>query len=237
MTKRFLFLLVAALFALALPAQTEKYTGRFYDEAIPISFSPGKSTFTDVRNTAKRPSPESYYYYYRYIPLGSTTYKYTGGKALYYKMELSHSGNVIIHNWNSTGVGYTSLFLLRPTKPGEEEDWAEGDLSLKWVASFEELGFLNPDFNMEELGIPPAYWGYAYLNVRNLPAGTYYVVTAGYKYSNASVPDGGLGITIMADLAFNIPSEPVVKPEEVNNCPVQYQYDLSGNRTKTTKKQ
>ena len=236
MTKRILFLLVAALFALALPAQTEEYTGRFYDEAIPVAFSSGKTIFTDLRNTAERPS-SYYYYYYRYIPLGSTTYKYTGGKALYYKMELSTSGNVVIHNWNSTGVGYTSLFLLRPTKPGEEEDWSEGDLSLKWVASFEELDFLNPDFNMEELGIPPNYWGYAYLNVRNLPAGTYYVVTAGYKYSNASVPDGELGITIIADLASDIPSEPVLKPEEDNNSPVQYHYDLSGNRTKTTIKQ
>lgn len=70
------------------------------------------------------------------------------------------------------------------------EDWSEGDLYFKRVAMFEEMDFMSPDFNPVELGMPEgSSLGLAYLRVRNLPAGTYYIVVAGYKYMNASVPN------------------------------------------------
>ena len=72
--------------------------------------------------------------------------------------------------------------------------------------------------------------------MKNLPAGTYFIITAGYKYMNGSVPNGELGITIIADLSPGIPDEPEILPEEPDNSPVCYQYDQSGNRIKTNKK-
>ena len=95
----------------------------------------------------------------------------------------------------------------------------------------------EPDFDPEKLGIPEgASHGLAYIHLKNLPAGTYFIITAGYKYMNGSVPNGELGITIIADLSPGIPDEPEILPEEPDNSPVWYQYDQSGNRIKTNKK-
>ena len=77
--------------------------------------------------------------------------------------------------------------------------------------------------------------GAAYLHIPNLPAGTYFLIAAGYKGSNGSVRNGKIKTTIIADLSSGIPEEPDMKPEEINTCPIQYQYDQSGNRIKTIK--
>lgn len=237
MIKRIILLLLATLFGVGLQAQTieTEKKGTSYEDAIPIAFPQGKEAFTDIRNTSEYPPP--YYYPARYISRESDTYTYTQGKAIYYRLDTSTSGDVIIHNWNSIHMGFSTLFLLRPTKPNETEDWSEGDLSFKKVATFEPGDFMSPDFDPVELGMPEgSSFGLAYLRVRNLPAGTYYIVVAGYKYSNGSTPNGQLGTTLITDLSHEIPEEGGIKPEEPNNNPVQYQYDLSGNRIKTISK-
>ncbi|WP_420187669.1 hypothetical protein M1B74_03605 [Bacteroides pyogenes] len=240
MMKRVLFLLLAALFALKLQAQTDLNCGISYEYAVPVTFSSGKTTFTDIRDTRVGPP---YYAPYRYvpradtyIPSNDTAYTYTQGRAVYYRMELPVAGDVIIHNWNSYRMGFSSIFLVRPVKPGETKDWGEGIYSCKRVATFEPGDFLSPDFNPIELGMPNnSSLGLAYLHVRNLPAGTYYIVSAGYKYMNGSVPDGQLGTTVIVGKCSDVPDEPDIKPEEPNNCPIQYRYDRSGNRIKTIK--
>lgn len=55
MTKRIIFLLLAALFGLLLRAQTVENYGTSYTDAIPIVFTAGKATFADVRNTQGGP--------------------------------------------------------------------------------------------------------------------------------------------------------------------------------------
>lgn len=235
MTKRIILLLMLVLFGWESQAQTTGGSGTSYWDPIQVTFSAGKSTFADVHDTSTGPP---WYYTCRYIPRDGDTYKYTQGRAIFYRMETSAAGDVIIHNWNSYRMGFSTIFLLRPAKPDEMEDWSEGDLYFKRVAMFEEMDFMSPDFNPVELGMPEgSSLGLAYLRVRNLPAGTYYIVVAGYKYMNASVPNGQIGTTIIADLSPGIPGEPEVKPEEPNDCPAQYQYDQSGNRIKTIKKQ
>lgn len=96
---------------------------------------------------------------------------------------------------------------------------------------------MDPDFDPISLGMPEgASLGQAYLSIPNLFAGTYYIVTAGYKYSNASIPNGTIQTTVIADLVPSIPDEPELKPERPNHSPIQYQYDESGNRVKTIQK-
>lgn len=233
MTKRIILLLMMVLLGWGAHAQTAEGRGTSYWDAIPVTFSTGKATFTDAHDTSTGPP---WYYTGIYVPREGGNYKYTEGRAIYYRMEMLAEGDMIIHNWNDYGVGFTTIFLLRPTQPGEKEDWSEGDLSFKRVATFEQMDFLNPDFHPEELGMPEgASLGHAYLHVPKLPAGTYYVVTAGYKYMNGSVPNGQLRTTFIADLPSGIPDEPDVKPLEPNHSPVQYRYDSSGNRIKTIK--
>lgn len=230
MIRRITLTLLIIFFGLGLQAQTVEKNGTHYYDAIPVSFDIGKTTFTDIRDT--RISPP-WYSDFVYQPKGSDTYRRTQGRAVYYRMEIPVSGDVIIHNWNSR-MGFSSLFvyrLLSEIQQGKVED-------IEPVAMFEEGDFLSPDFNPEELGIPEyASRGLAYLHLKNLPAGTYFIITAGYKYMNGSVPNGELGITIIADLSSTIPDEPETTPEDPNNSPIQYQYDSSGNRIKTIKKQ
>lgn len=235
MTKRIILLLMMLLFGWGVKAQTPNGSGTSYWDPIPVTFSSGKATFADVHDTSTGPP---WYYACRYVPRGDDTYRYTQGGAIYYRMETSAAGDVIIHNWNSYRMGFSTIFLLRSAKSGETEDWSEGDLCFKWVAMFEEMDFMSPDFDPVELGMPEgSSLGLAYLHVRNLPAGIYYIVVAGFKYMNGSVPNGKLGTTIIADLSPGIPDEPEILPEEPVNSLVQYQYDQSGNRTKTIRKQ
>lgn len=231
MTKRLILLLLTVFLGCGLQAQDAEKQGTSFQDAIPMSFSSGKSTFTDVRDTRYG------YFSCRYKAEGSDAYQYTKGGAVYYRMETSNSGDVIIHNWNSQLVGFSTIFLLKLVEPDEEEDWSEGELSFKRVAMFEEADFNEPGFNPVEEGIPSAMIGYGYLHIRQLPPGVYYIVSAGYKYSNASVPNGLLRTTVIADLLPGIPDEPDLQPEFPNNNPVQYVYDASGNRIKTIKKQ
>lgn len=235
MTKRIILLLMLVLFGWESQAQITEGSGTSYWDPIQVTFSAGKATFADVHDTRTGPP---WYYRCRYLSKEDGNYQYTQGRAVHYRIEILAPGDLIIHNWNSFGVGYTTLFLLKPAESDETAEWEEGDLLFNRVATFERCDFLSPDYHPEDFGIPEGVSdGRAYLHVRNLPAGTYHVITAGYKYSNASVPDGIIGTTIIADLSPGIPGEPEVKPEEPNDCPAQYQYDQSGNRIKTIKKQ
>lgn len=234
MTKKIILLLMMVLFEWELQAQTAKGNGTSYWDPVQVTFSAGKATFADVHDTSTGPP-----WYYRCRCLSKDgSYQYTQGRAVHYQIELLAPGDLIIHNWNSFGVGFTTLFLLKPAESYETGEWLEGDLAFNRVATFEIGDFLSPDYHPEDFGIPEGVSdGRAYLHVHNLPAGIYNIVTAGYKYSNASVPNGILGTTIIADLSSSIPDEPEMKPEEPNDSPVQYQYDRSGNRIKTIKKQ
>ena len=238
--KRIQLIVLALLYGLAARAQTTEKYGTFFDDAIPITLSGNKSTFTDRRNTDKKPSGSHFYYIFRYIPSQGSEYRYTQGKAVYYQLDLPLPGNLIIHNWKtdySAGPGYTTLHVLRKTQKGETEDWSEGELSFKWVATFEEHDFMDPGFDPISLGMPEgASSGQAYLSIPNLSTGTYYIVTAGYKYSNGSIPNGTIQTTVIADLVPSIPDEPELKPERPNYSPIHYQYDASGNRVKTIQK-
>lgn len=148
--KRIQLIVLALLYGLAARAQTTEKYGTFFDDAIPITLSGNKSTFTDRRNTDKKPSGSHFYYIFRYIPPQGSEYRYTQGKAVYYQLDLPLPGNLIIHNWKtdySAGPGYTTLHVLRKTQKGETEDWSEGELSFKWVATFEEHDFMDPGFS------------------------------------------------------------------------------------------
>lgn len=230
MTKRIILLLLAAFFGLGLQAQTEEKDGTCYSDAIPVTFGMGKTTFTDVRNTQILPP---WYSTFTYQPIGSDTYQMTQGRAVFYRMEIPVSGDIIIHNWNSR-LGFSTLFVYRilsEIQPGS-------GIEKETVAMFEERDCFSPDFDPDKLGIPEhASRGLAYLRLKNLSAGSYYIVTAGYKYYNGSVPNGELGITIIADLSPGIPPEPEIKPAKPDASPVQYHYDRSGNRIKTIKKE
>lgn len=230
MTKRLILLLMLVLFGWECRAQTTEKNGTYYYDAIPVTFGIGKMTFTDVRDTQKVPP---WYGNFIYMPKGSSHYQKTEGRAVFYRMEIPVSGDVIVHNWNSR-MGFSSLFVYRLLS----ELQPDSDVDIEEVAIFEEGDFMSPDFDPEELGIPEGVSpGLAYLHLKNLSAGTYFIITAGYKYSNGSVPNGELRTTIIADLSPGIPGEPEMKPEGPNDSPVQYQYDQSGNRIKTIKKQ
>lgn len=229
MTKRIIFILLAVFWGLGLQAQTVEKDGTYYYDAIPVTFDIGKMIFTDVRDTRKVPA---WYNSFIYMPKGSSHYQKTQGNAVFYRMEIPASGNVIVHNWNSR-MGFSSLFVYRLLS----ELQPDSDVNIEEVEIFEEGDFMSPDFDPEKLGIPEgASHGLAYIHLKNLPAGTYFIITAGYKYMNGSVPNGELGITIIADLSPGIPDEPEILPEEPDNSPVCYQYDQSGNRIKTNKK-
>jgi len=230
MTKRIIFILLAVYWGLGLQAQTVEKDGTYYYDAIPVTFDTEKMTFTDVRDTRKVPP---WYNSFIYIPRGSSHYQKTQGNSVFYRMEIPTSGDVIVHNWNSR-MGFSSLFVYRLLS----ELQPDSNVNIEEVATFEEGDFLSPDFDPEELGIPEGVSpGLAYLHLKNLSAGTYFIITAGYKYSNASVPNGELRMNIIADLSPGIPDEPEILPEKPDNSPVWYQYDQSGNRTKTIKKQ
>ena len=80
------------------------------------------------------------------LPPQGNEYRYTQGKAVYYQLDLSSPGNLIIHNWKtdySAGPGYTTLYVLKKAQEGEAGDWSEGELSFKWVATFEEHEFFE----------------------------------------------------------------------------------------------
>lgn len=230
MTKRIILLLILALSCWKSQAQMVEKNGTYYDDAIPVVLDVGKSIFTDVRNTREFPP---YYNNFWYKPEGSDTYKCTQGRAIFYRMETSAPGDILIHNWNSR-MGFSTIFVYRLLSEIEPDS----DVNIEFVEAFEEEDFSSPDFNPERFGIPEnVSRNLAYLYLKSLPAGTYFIITAGYKFSNASSPNGELGTTIIAGLSLGIPGEPEVKPEEPNDSPVQYLYDQSGNRIKTIKKQ
>lgn len=230
MTKRILFILLAVFFGMRLQAQTDEKDGTTYVAAVPVVPGIGETKFTDVRDTENGPP---WYYNYLYKTEGSDAYQRTQGRAVYYRLEMPMTGDVIIHNWNSL-LGYSTIFVERLIS----EDHPESGIITEDVARFNEGDFLSPDFHPEDLGLPEYVSpGLAYLHLRNLPAGTYLIITAGYKYTNASQPNGKLRTNIIADLSPGIPDEPELMPEQPNNCPVQYRYDASGNRIKSLKKQ
>ena len=70
-----------------------------------------------------------------------------------------------------------------------------------------------------------------------LPAGIYYIIAGGWKGGNMGVADGNIRTTLIANFSNAVPPEAPLLPESVNLSPVQYKYDLSGNRIKTIKKQ
>ena len=144
--KRVQLIVLTLFYGLTMQAQTIEKYGTFFDDAIPVVLSGNRSIFTDKRNTGEKPPGAYYYYNFRYIPPQGNEYRYTQGKAVYYQLDLSSPGNLIIHNWKtdySAGPGYTTLYVLKKAQEGEAGDWSEGELSFKWVATFEEHDFFE----------------------------------------------------------------------------------------------
>ena len=116
--KRIQLIILTLLYGLAVQAQTTEKYGTFFDDAIPITISGNKSTFTDKRNTDEKPPGAHYYNIFHYIPPQGNEYRYTQGRAVYYQLNLPSPGNLIIHNWKtdySAGPGFTTLHVLRKT--------------------------------------------------------------------------------------------------------------------------
>ena len=227
MKKRIIFFIVmASLIYSGLFAQSPPKNGIGFLDAIPVTFSAGQSSFTDTRNTS-----EPAYGQYRYFSPRTGSYEITDGCAVYYRLQTTASGDIRIHNWDSE-TAFTTLFLVAPLHPGDESEWGYNSDAMYTVAMFDR----GDTYDFDEAGIPEyASHGAAYLHIPNLPAGTCFLIAAGYKGSNGSVRNGKIKTTIIADLSSGIPEEPDMKPEEINTCPIQYQYDQSGNRIKTIK--
>ncbi|QIU93568.1 hypothetical protein [Bacteroides faecium] len=231
MKKRILFFIVMLfLLHVVLYAQDPEKTGAWVGDAIPVTFTAGQSTFTDTRNTTDYRLYDSYGY--RSPFTGEV--EWTEGGAVFYRLQTETNGDIIINNWGSD-VAFSSLFLVTPIDPLKEPiDGLTCDL-VRNVAMIYPWDYISVD--------PPSDFpgwisrGQAYLHVSDLPAGIYYIISAGYKGSNASKPDGNVRTNITLKLQRRIPDEPSVQPEEPNNSSVQYRYDLSGNRVKNIKKQ
>ena len=142
MTKRIIFILLAVFWGLGLQAQTVEKDGTYYYDAIPVTFDIGKMIFTDVRDTRKVPP---WYNSFIYMPKGSSHYQKTQGNAVFYRMEIPASGNVIVHNWNSR-MGFSSLFVYRLLS----ELQPDSDVNIEEVEIFEEGDFMSPDFDPEK---------------------------------------------------------------------------------------
>lgn len=221
-----LFIVMASLICSGVFAQNPPKHGLGFIDAIPITLSVGKSSFSDTRNTS-----EAAYGQYRYLSPRTGTYEVTEGCAVYYRLQTTANGDIKIHNWGSE-TAFTTLFLVAPIHPNEEPEWGYNSDAMYTVAMFER----GDTYDFDEVGIPEhVSHGTAYLHVSNLPAGTYFIIAAGYKGSNGSVRNGNIQTNVIADLHYGIPEEPEMKPQKPNNCPMQYQYDLSGNRRKTIK--
>lgn len=223
------FILMAFILCSGMHAQEQEKDGSSLPNATPITFSSGQVSFTDVRNTEEGPP---WYYIYEYCSPSSGQYRWTEGRVVFYRFETKTKGDFIIHNWGS-GLGGTNLFLATPLDPStppepDEYNYPVNMVAMSEAGSYHILDELNaPEYALETQG---------YIHIHDLPAGIYYIITGGYKASNASSRNGIIRTTITGSLAGETPEDPGLQPEHPNNNPVQYQYDLSGNRIKTIKK-
>lgn len=230
MKKRILFFIVMLFFlSSVIYAQDSAKNGSWIGDAIPVVFAPGQYTFTDTRNTTEYRLYDGYGY--RSPETGEVVW--TEGGAVYYRLQTETMGDIIINNWDSD-TAFTTLFLVTPIDQSKEpiDDLTCNlvrDVAMIYPGDFRDMELPS---ELPEIASP----GHAYLHVSDLPAGVYYIISAGYKWYNASRPDGNVRTNITLKLQKQIPGEPDVKPIEPNNSPIQYQYDQSGNRIKTIKK-
>lgn len=194
----FIYLLLTFLGCIATYAAEEKL-GRSFGDAIPIRFSDGETTFTDVR--------DSYWYDYspyRYQADREGEYYQTYGNAVYYRLRLEYMSDVVIHNWESPEVNCSVLFLVAPVDPYAVPNRYYDCDSVSNVAVFH--GGEVPDF--DSLGAPLGTSRVlGYLRAERVPKGTYYLIVAGSKYMNGSIPNGLLRTTVTANVCPFVPDE------------------------------
>lgn len=230
MKKRNLFfILTAFILCSGMRAQELVKDGTSFLKAIPVTYSSGQVSFTDMRNTLEGPP---WYYKYTYYSPSAGQDKRTDGNVIYYRLVTKTTGDFIIHHWDSE-LGGTSLLLVTPRDLSMQPD-PNGYNYPVYMVDCSEAGTYC---NLDGLNAPPyAMPTQGYIHVPDLPAGVYYIISSGYKATNSSPRDGNICTTIIGSMSSETPEDPGLQPEHPNNSTVQYQYDLSGNRTKTIKK-
>ena len=173
--------------------------GRSFWDAIPVNFPDGGNTFTDVR--------DSYWYdyssYVYYYPENDEYYN-TYGNAVFYRLDIEYMSDVVIHNWESPEVNCSTLFLVAPVDPYAEPHTRFNCDSVYDVALF--MGGEVPDF--DSLNAPVGTSRVlGYLRADRVPRGTYYIIVAGSKYMNGSIPNGMLRTTVTATVCPFVPDE------------------------------
>lgn len=195
----FIYLLFTFLGCIATTYAAEEKLGRSFWDAIPIRFADGETTFTDVR--------DSYWYDYspyRYQADREGEYYQTYGNAVYYRLRLEYMSDVVIHNWESPEVNCSVLFLVAPVDPYAVPNRYYDCDSVSNVAVFH--GGEVPDF--DSLGAPLGTSRVlGYLRAERVPKGTYYIIVAGSKYSNGSIPNGLLRTTVTTSVCPFVPDE------------------------------
>ena len=227
MKRKILFILFMCVGYICVYAQGKD--GSSYYNAIPIMIQNNRFSFFDTKNTAV--ATGAYTPYYQEFPDGS--YRWTEGKVVYYRFETTREGDFIIHNWGS-GLKCTNLFLVTLINPSIIPEPMAFSYPVFTLASFEKGDFYLPD-DQELSEDFSGMQGYIY--VPSLPAGIYYIIAGGWKGGNMGMADGNIRTTLIASFSNAVPPEAPLLPESVNLSPVQYKYDLSGNRIKTIKKQ
>ncbi len=193
----FIYLLLTFLGCMTTYAVEEEKAGRSFMDAIPVNFSDGGNAFTDVRDSY------SYDYYpYRFPWDGQICYTY--GNAVYYRLELEYMSDIVIHNWESPEVNCSTVFLVAPIDPSAEPHDGYSCDSVYDVASF--MGGEVPGF--DSLNAPPGTSRVlGYLRAERVPRGIYYIIVAGSKYMNGSIPNGMLRTTVATGECPFIPDE------------------------------
>lgn len=221
------FILMAFILCSGMRAQEPVKDGSSFLNAIPVTISSGQVSFTDMQNTE-----EGIYYTYPYYSPTFEQYMWTEGRVVFYRLETKTKGEFIIHNWGSD-LGCTTLFLVTPLDPTLEPELDSAAYPVDMIGISDKYAY----HNLEELNAPDyALPNMGYIHVKDLPAGVYYIITGAYKCGNVDVRNGNIRTTITGSLAGETPEDPGLQPEHPNNSSVQYQYDLSGNRIKTIKK-
>ena len=194
-----IYLLLTFLGCAKMYAGEQEKMGRSFWDAIPVNIPSDGAAFTDVR--------DSYWYdyssYLYHSPWDGGLYN-TYGNAVFYRLEIEYMSDIVIHNWESPEVNCSTLFLVAPIDPYAEPDTRYNCDSVYDVALF--MGGEVPDF--DSLNAPPGTSRVlGYLRAERVPRGTYYLIVAGSKYMNGSIPNGLLRTTVTTTVCPFVPDE------------------------------
>lgn len=200
--KRFLlYLILTVFFGSISQAQSP---GSSFKEAIPVEFSSENTVFTDTKDTR-----DYDYYNYQYRLEENGKFTYTDGSVVFYRLQITEEESITIHNWGSPTLGFSTIFLVEPKDPTVIPDYEYNCDFVTDVA----LSKMGDRYDLEKLNAPTdACEGQGYIHLERLPAGTYYIITGGYKGSNGSMNNGLLRTTVILGSNSTDPEKP--DPEE-----------------------